>query len=245
MICAAASPGLMYSVSTAVMPSGWRVTRAVVNWAVMKSIVSGRIAIARYLGSECQRAMNNFPATLRQLASVVALCVAASAGAAEPIVMPMPVQGLPAQARGALIFDGVPAIDPNLAARITDYLVGRDESFAAWLPDDSLLISTRFADVSQVHRVIAPLGMREQLTWYADPVTKVLTSPTGAADGFAFLKEHNADDQPQLYYYSFATHGARMLSGGSGRHGSPLWSPDGQHLVFTGNDRAAAITDIY
>ena len=40
-----------------------------------------------------------------------------------------------------------------------------------------------------------------------------------------------------------AAHGARMLSGGTGRHGSPLWSADGQHLVFTGNDRDAAITD--
>jgi dipeptidyl aminopeptidase/acylaminoacyl peptidase len=154
-------------------------------------------------------------------------------------------QGLPAQSRGALIFDGVPPADPNLGARIADYLVGRDASFAAWLPDDSLLISTRFADVPQVHRVVAPLGMREQLTWYTDPITKVLTSPAGSADGFAFLKEHSGDDQPQLYYYSFTAHSARMLSGGTGRHGSPLWSPDGQHIVFTGNDRNAAITDIY
>jgi dienelactone hydrolase len=166
-------------------------------------------------------------------------------GHAETAAMPMPVQGLPAQARGALIYDGVPPIDANLGARIADYLVGRDASFAAWLPDNSILITTRFAEVSQVHRVIAPLGMREQLTWNPDPITKVLASPAGAADGFAFLKERNGDDQPQLYYYSFAAHSARLLSGGSGRHGSPLWSPDGQHLVFTGNDRDAAITDIY
>jgi dipeptidyl aminopeptidase/acylaminoacyl peptidase len=164
---------------------------------------------------------------------------------AQTAVMPMPVQGLPAQARGALIFDGVPPIDPNLGARIADYLVGRDATFASWLPDDSLLITTRFADAPQVHRVIAPLAMREQLTWYADPVTKVLGAPTGAAAGFAFLKEHDADGLPQLYYYDFAAHSTRMLSSGSGRHGSPLWSPDGQHIVFTGNDRDAAITDIY
>ena len=185
--------------------------------------------------------------------SVLALCLGVGIAflaqppriQAQTAVMPMPVQGLPAQSRGALIFDGVPPIDPNLGARIADYLVGRDASFAAWLPDDSLLISTRFADVAQVHRVVAPLGMREQLTWYADPITKVLTAPSGAAEGFAFLKERDADGLPQLYYYDFAAHSTRMLSSGSGRHGSPLWSPDGQHIVFTGNDRDAAITDIY
>ena len=165
--------------------------------------------------------------------------------AAQSVTLPLPVQGLPAQPRGALIVDGVPPIDPNLAGRLADYLVGRDASFLAWLPDNSLLISTRFADVPQVHRVSAPLGMREQLTWYPDPITKVLTAPAGAADGFAFLKEHNADGLPQLYYYSFAAHSARLLSGGTGRHGSPLWSPDGQHVVFTGTERDGTTTDVY
>jgi len=178
----------------------------------------------------------------RQRAWLVAVGLSAGLSFAQ---MPLPVQGLPAQPRGALIVDGVPPNDPALAARITDYLVGRDASFLAWLPDNSLLVSTRFADAPQVHRVVAPLGMREQLTWYPDPITTVLTSPNGAADGFAFLKEHDADGLPQLYDYRFGTHSARLVSGGSGRHGSPLWSPDGQHVVFTGTERDGVTSDIY
>jgi dipeptidyl aminopeptidase/acylaminoacyl peptidase len=165
--------------------------------------------------------------------------------AADAPVMPLPVQGLPAQSRGALIIDGVPAIDPNLGAHLTDYLEGRSASFLAWLPDDSLLVSTRFGDSPQVHRVTAPLGMREQLTWSTDPITKVLAAPAGLADGFAFLKEHDADGLPQLYFYSFTSRSARMLSSGNGRHGSPLWSADGKHIVFTGNDRDGTTTDVY
>jgi dipeptidyl aminopeptidase/acylaminoacyl peptidase len=193
--------------------------------------------------------MRNRPAGIRQLAwfaaFVLGAAFAAAAIAQQVPALPLPVQGLPAQPRGALIFDGVPAIDPALRSRVADYLVGRDALFRAWLPDNSLLISTRFADAPQLHRVSSPLGMREQLTWYADPITTVLAAPAGTADGFAFLKERDADGQPQLYFYSFAAHGARMLSSGAGRHGSPLWSADGAHLVFTGNDRDGTTTDIY
>ncbi|HTY92766.1 MAG TPA: hypothetical protein VMC02_02685, partial [Steroidobacteraceae bacterium] len=197
--------------------------------------------------------MSNPVAATRQIRRLAALassalcCLASSPliAADPPLTMPLPVQGLPAQSRGALIFDGVPPIDPALSARIGDYLLGRDAAFLGWLPDESLLVSTRFADGSQVHRVTSPLGMREQLTWYPDPITRVLAPPAGTAEGFAFLKEHDADGLPQLYYYSFATHGARMLSGGAGRHGSPLWSPDGRHVVFTGTDRDGVTTDIY
>src|ERR1700761_1471622 len=141
---------------------------------------------------------------MRNFAWLAALLVTAPLGAAaaDPVLMPMTGQGPPAQARGALIFDGIPPLDPNLGARIADYLVGRDASFLAWLPDNSLLVGTRFADTPQVHRVTAPLGMREQLTWYPDPIIRVVTAAAGAADGFAFLKEHNADGLPQLYYYS-------------------------------------------
>src|ERR1700749_4927404 len=137
---------------------------------------------------------NTSAARRRQLAWLLALGL----GAAQAADMPLPVVGLPAQSQGALIFDGVPAADPNLNLRISQYLVGRDAAFLAWLPDNSLLISTRFGDMAQVHRVQAPLGMPEQLTWYADPISKVLTAPAGPAEGFAFLMEHNADTLPQL-----------------------------------------------
>ncbi len=195
--------------------------------------------------------MRKLPAASRQLAFLVALglagisLVAAPDARAAPPALPLPVLGLPAQSAGALLFDAVPAPDPNLEVRIAQYLVGRDASFLAWLPDNSLLVSTRFAEHAQVHRVSAPLGMREQLTWFADPITKVLTAPAGPTDGFAFLMDHNADGQQQLYFYSFAAHNARLLSSGTGTHGSPLWSADGRHVAFTGNDRDGVTSDIY
>ena len=37
----------------------------------------------------------------------------------------------------------------------------------------SLIVTTRFGNVAQLHRVRAALGMREQLTWSAEPITAV------------------------------------------------------------------------
>lgn len=186
--------------------------------------------------------MSNILAAARLLSCLLALGLGTGPALAAT---PLPVLGLPALPPGALIRDGVPAIDPNLSARVNQYLVGRDASFLAWLPDNSLLVSTRFADSAQVHRVDMPLGMREQLTWYADPITRVLAAPAGPSDGFAYLMERNGDGMPQLYYYGFAAHASRMLSSGTGRHGSPLWSPDGRHIAFTGTERDGATSDIY
>ncbi len=175
--------------------------------------------------------------TLFALALTANLLAVTSAPAAPT---PVAVQSAP-----GLILDGVPPLDPSLGSRLADYLRGRDASFLTWLPDDSLLVSTRFGDLPQVHRVSAPLGMREQLTWSTDPITAVVAPATGSADGFAFLAEHNADGLPQLYYYNFAAHSSRLLSNGAFRHGSPLWSADGQQLAFTGNERDGNTTDIF
>src|SRR5688500_18944624 len=74
------------------------------------------------------------------------------------------------QERGNLILEGIPARDPALAARLTRYLDSRRAVFLDWLPDGAMLVATRFGDTEQVHRVTAPLGMREQLTFYPEPI---------------------------------------------------------------------------
>ena len=50
---------------------------------------------------------------------------------------------------------------------------GGGAGLGGWLPDGSLLISTRFGETSQVHRVKTPLGARSQLTFFPEPVAAV------------------------------------------------------------------------
>src|SRR5215469_2489519 len=143
---------------------------------------------------------------------------------------------------GNLIFDGVPPPEPSLAARVARYQQSRGATFLDWLADGSLLVSTRFGDTEQVHRVGAPLGMREQLTFYSDPIEWARGAKSGK--GFVFLKDHAGDDNAQVYYHSGVGE-ARALTRGNFIHGSIVWAHDGKRVAFYGNDRDSLSYDVY
>ena len=144
--------------------------------------------------------------------------------------------------RGNLVFDGIPPSDASLAARLARYQQSRGATFLDWLADGSLLVSTRFGDTEQVHRVSAPLGMREQLTFYTDPIEWARGAKSGK--GFVFLMDHAGDDNAQVYYHSGVGE-ARPLTQGKFIHGSLVWAHDGKRVAFYGNDRDSLSYDVY
>src|ERR1700749_1085475 len=110
------------------------------------------------------------------------------------------------QERGNLIYESIPPRDTQLAERLGLYRQSRQATFMDWLPDGAMLVATRFGDVEQVHRIATPLGIREQLTFYPDPVSAARAprvAPTnGQGNAFVFLKDQGGDENAQLYYYS-------------------------------------------
>ncbi len=179
--------------------------------------------------------------SLNPVATLVPLALATLPAHAQPTA---PVR----QEHGNLILEGIPPRDGQLTERLGLYRQSRQATFLDWLPDGAMLVTTRFGDVEQVHRVAAPLGMREQLTFYPDPVTAARaprTSPTtGQGSAFVFLKDQGGDENAQLYYYSS---GARVqpLTTGKFLHGSPIWSNDGKRIAFYGTERDGISYDVY
>jgi dipeptidyl aminopeptidase/acylaminoacyl peptidase len=143
---------------------------------------------------------------------------------------------------GTLVLDGVPPPDPQLAARLERYQQSRGATFFDWTADGSLLISTRFGETEQVHRVAAPLGMREQLTFYPDPIEWARAARSGG--GLVFLKDEGGDENAQVYYRS-DNGGVRQLTSGNFIHGSVVWAHDGKRIAFYGNDRDSLSYDVY
>jgi len=144
--------------------------------------------------------------------------------------------------RGSLVFDNIPPPDAALHARLARYLESREASLLDWLPDGSLLITTRFGDTEQVHRVAGPMRAREQLTFYAEPVRAARASPEGG--GFVFLKDTGGNENAQLFYQA-ADGTVRELTHGDFTHGRPVWAHDGKRLAFYGNDRDGVGNDVY
>ena len=161
--------------------------------------------------------------------------------AVVPPPLPMPPL-LPRHERGSLVFDNIPPPDPALAERLHRYLESRQATLLDWLPDGSLLIATRFGDTEQLHRVAAPLGVREQLTFYGEPVNVARAADSGG--GFVFLKDRGGNENSQVYYRS-AEGNVRELTHGDYIHGNPVWAHDGKRVAFYGNDRDGASYDVY
>ncbi|HEU4779842.1 MAG TPA: prolyl oligopeptidase family serine peptidase, partial [Steroidobacteraceae bacterium] len=140
--------------------------------------------------------------------------------------------------RGNLVLDNIPSVDTPLSAKLDDYMNARGATFVDWLPDGGVLIATRFGDVDQLHRVATPLGAREQLTFYREPVTSARSPQSAVASGFAFLKDQGGNEYAQVYWYDNTSRAVRMLTDGKGLHGGVVWSHDGKRVAFhsTGRD---------
>ena len=147
--------------------------------------------------------------------------------------------------RGNLVLDNVPPVDTPLTAKLDDYMNSRGANFVDWLPDGGVLIATRFGDVEQLHRVAMPLGAREQLTFYREPVTNARAPQSAVAPGFVFLKDQGGNEYAQVYWYDTATRAVRMLTDGKGLHGGLTWSHDGRRVAFHGTGRDGVSYELF
>jgi dipeptidyl aminopeptidase/acylaminoacyl peptidase len=182
-------------------------------------------------------------AGLAVLAVPAALAPRAGAAAdASGAAAPPPIAPTQHRTLGNLVFENVPLPDAALMAGLGRYQQSREASFLDWLADGGMLIGTRFADTEQLHRVAAPLAMREQLTFYEDPIEWARAARGGG--GFVFLKDQGGDENAQVYYQP-PTGAARPLTRGSFIHGSPVWAHDGRRVAFYGNDRDSLSYDVY
>jgi acetyl esterase/lipase len=146
--------------------------------------------------------------------------------------------------QGNLIFDGIPARDAAESAALARWLESRSAALADWLADGSLVIATPFGNTAQLHRVRAPLAVREQLTFEAEPVTTAVAHPHDT-DLLLYLKDRGGDENMQIWERNLRDSSDRLLTDGKSRNGAPVFAHDGKRIAYYSNARDGASYDIY
>ena len=151
---------------------------------------------------------------------------------------PAPAVPLPA----ALTAEEMPPIPLALAGDVRPYLEARGAGFAGWDPKTrAVLISTRFANVSQLHRVAMPMGARTQLSFEAETVRGSYAPMKG--DVIVVSKDRGGDEYFQLHTLKDGR--LTLLTDGKSRNEINAWSPDGSLIGFSSTRRNGVDSDLY
>jgi dipeptidyl aminopeptidase/acylaminoacyl peptidase len=145
---------------------------------------------------------------------------------------------------GSFIYDGIAPGNPSADDALPRYLESRSANFMDWLADGSLLITTRFANTAQLHRVSAALGQREQLSFHREPVLGALAHPS-LGESLLWFQDHDGDGRQQIWQRNLRDGSERPLTDARTRSGRPVWAQDGKRIAFTSNLRDGPTTDVY
>lgn len=144
--------------------------------------------------------------------------------------------------RGNLVIENIPEIPDALAERTNQYQQTRSAVLRGWL-GDSVLVTTRFAETAQVHRVAFPGGDRQQLTFFPEPIADAAPAPDGKS--FLFAKDRGGDEYYQIYQFDLASGRHRLLTDGKSRNQGALWNDRGDRFAFSTTQRNGKDTDIH
>jgi dipeptidyl aminopeptidase/acylaminoacyl peptidase len=144
-----------------------------------------------------------------------------------------------------LVVEGIPKIPASLAETVERYTNFRGASLDSWDPvKREMLISTRFAETSQVHLVKMPGGARTQLTFYPDSISGALYSPA-SGNTFVFSKDIGGGEFFQLYRFDKESSEITLLTDGKSRNVAPVWAYDGRKMAYGSTRRNGNDVDLY
>ncbi len=156
-----------------------------------------------------------------------------------------PVAATPDTSALEVVLDGTPEIPPELHARLQQYLETRTATVQDVADDGaSMLVTTRFANTAQAHRMSAPLGDRHQLTFGDEPVLGASFVP-GDENAVLIQSDVGGNENYQLYRFDLTTGRAALITDGTHRQTEFLWSRDGTRLAYVSNARNGRDMDIW
>ena len=143
-----------------------------------------------------------------------------------------------------LVVDGIPPLPRSLAERVGPYMEFRSASFQGWHPlRTEMLITTRFGDVPQLHRVAMPAGARTQLTFYGEPVLGGQYRPKSA--DIVFVKDVGGGEWYQIYLRDDRTGKVTLLTDGKSRNTPGAFTKSGTWMAYGSTKRTGKNSDVW
>jgi dipeptidyl aminopeptidase/acylaminoacyl peptidase len=145
----------------------------------------------------------------------------------------------------SLVIQGAPPVPAELAGAVGRYTNARAADFDAWSPlRREILITTRFGNAAQLHRVAFPGGDRRQITFYDDNVGRgIAWEPRGRS--ILFTKDNGGDGNYQIYRLDARTEEATLVTDGRSRNSVGVWAREGKRIAYLSNRRSAKDNDLY
>lgn len=178
---------------------------------------------------------------------VLALGVMFGALAASPgKAQPSPSSAAADPRRPAAVeTEGVPPAPAELFEKLAQYEETRSAAFQGWSPTGAgVLIATRFGNSAQLHRVYQPGGRREQITFFAEPVSGRFVR--GADDDSVLLSmSRGGDENFQVHLLDRQAYRTTRLTDGKSRNSLGPIARDGSLAAVASNARNGRDTDLY
>lgn len=145
---------------------------------------------------------------------------------------------------GNLVLQNIPEIPEQLKLDLNRYQNVRSASFVDWAEDDeSIYITTRFGDVSQLHLVRQPAGARYQMTFFKEPIGSVKKKP-GSSE-LSFTMDAGGSEFSQIFMMDPKTGTNHMISDGESRNGQTVWNNSGTKMAYQSTKRNGASNDLW
>lgn len=144
-----------------------------------------------------------------------------------------------------LVVKDIPEIPVSIKKGLEKYTESRYAVFEDWHPvNRNMLITTRFANVPQIHIVKTPLGARKQITFYEDAIADATYEPI-SGNYFLLTKDEGGNEFSQIYRYDLDSGNVTMLTGGKRlQNGEIVWSGNSKRIAYGSTSRNGADRDV-
>jgi len=145
---------------------------------------------------------------------------------------------------GNLVLENIPSIPAAISNNLNRYQHVRSAGFVEWSADSqSILVRTRFGEVAQLHKVAMPMGARQQITFFDEPIGSVQRRPEG--DELTFTMDAGGNEFAQIFLLDPENGGSVMLTDGESRNGSVTWDNAGTQIAYLSTARNSSTNDVW